>query len=128
MGGTILVYGLLSLSGIWMFYSRIARMSRPLWLRNFHFISGIIIIFLVLVLLAIGIVGTVGYYGNLGHSSHLVAGLLVVALISLSGWSANQIKPQNSWARYLHIGTNITLLGALLWVSLTGWDVVQKYL
>lgn len=128
MGGAIAFYFLLLLSGTWMLYGRTTRTSRPFWLRTAHYCGGIVIIFLVLLLLAIGIVGTIGYYGDLGHSSHLLAGLLVVSLVLLSGWSAHQITVQNSWARTLHIGTNIALFGGLIFVSLTGWEVVQKYL
>ncbi|GAB4535095.1 MAG: DUF4079 domain-containing protein [Pleurocapsa sp.] len=128
MGGAIVVYLLLLLSGAWMFYGRTAKIGRPFWLRTAHYYSGIVIIFLVLLLLAIGVVGTIGYYGSLGHSLHLLAGLLVVSLVLLSGWSAHQITAQNSWARNLHVGTNIVLLGGLIFVSLTGWEVVQKYL
>lgn len=128
MGLAIAAYGVLLCSGSWMFYGRTARIGRPHWLRNFHYVTGIVIIFLVLLLLAIGIVGTVGYYGDLGHSSHLGAGLLVVFLILLSGWSANQISSRNTWARSLHIGTNTALFFALAYVSWTGWSVVQKYL
>lgn len=83
---------------------------------------------LVLLLLAIGIVGTLGHYGTLGHSPHLIAGLTVVGLVLLSAGSATQISAKRSWARSLHVGTNITLFVGLLWVSLTGWSVVQKYL
>ena len=128
MGLTIAAYGVLLFSGSWMYYGRAARIGRPHWLRNFHYTTGIIIIFLVLLLLAIGVVGTVGYYGNLGHSSHLSAGLIVVALILLSGWSANQINSRNTWARTLHISINTALFFALVFVSWTGWEVVQKYL
>ncbi len=128
MGGAIAFYLLLLLSGSWMFYGRVSKIGRPMWLRNLHYGAGIIIIFLILLLLAIGVVGTIGYYGTLGHSPHLVAGLLVVGLIILSATSANLIHPQRPWARSLHIGTNIVLLGGLIFVSLTGWEVVQKYL
>lgn len=83
---------------------------------------------LVLLLLAIGIVGTLGHFGTLGHSSHLPVGLLVVGLVLLSAWSATKIGANQPWARSLHIGTNITLFVGFLWVSLTGWSVVQKYL
>ncbi|MDJ0552711.1 MAG: DUF4079 domain-containing protein, partial [Microcystis sp. M49637_WE12] len=31
-------------------------------------------------------------------------------------------------ARSLHIGTNLLLFLGFLFVTLTGWDVVQKYL
>ena len=94
----------------------------------FHLVVGIILILLVLLLLAIGLVGTVGHYGNLGHSSHLWAGLLVVLLVIFSGWSATNIFQGRSWARSLHIAINALLLVGLIFVSWTGWDVVQKYL
>jgi hypothetical protein len=128
MGGAIAFYLLLLASGTLMFYGRAARTGRPSWLRNAHYISGIIIVFLVLLLLAIGVVGTVGYYGSLGHSVHLWSGLLVVGLTCLSAWSANQIDIDNDWARSLHITINACLGAGLIYVSLTGWSVVQKYL
>ncbi len=83
---------------------------------------------LVLLLLTIGIVGTLGHYGSLGHSSHLPAGLAVVGLVLLSAGSAILISPQFAWARLFHIVTNIVLFVGFVLVSLTGWDVVQKYL
>ena len=128
MGLTILSYSLLLFSGATVLYSRIFRSRRPSWLPRFHYTMGITIIFLVLLLLAIGLVGTVGYYGSLGHSPHLVAGIAVVALVLISGWSATQISLQKSWARSLHLSVNLLLLGGLIFVSITGWQVVQKYL
>ena len=83
---------------------------------------------LVLLLLGIGLVGTLGHYGSLGHSPHLVAGLTVVALVLLSAGSATQIAVRGSWARLLHVTTNVVLLVGFVWVLLTGWSVVQKYL
>ena len=111
-----------------MFYGRISRIGRPHWLRNAHYLGGIILVFLVLLLLAIGVVGTIGHFGSLGHSVHLWAGLLVVGLTCISAWSANQINSRNSWARSLHIGINGILFAGLAYVSWTGWSVVQKYL
>jgi hypothetical protein len=58
----------------------------------------------------------------------LVAGLLVVALVAISAWSAVQINARSAWARSLHVGTNIVLFAGFVFVSLTGWSVVQKYL
>ena len=121
-------YGILFLSGTTLLYSRIYHSRRPAWFRSFHYATGVILIFLVLLLLAIGLVGTIGYYGSLGHSPHLIAGMIVVGLVLLSGWSANQISPQKPWARSLHLTLNLLLLGGLIFVSLTGWEVVQKYL
>lgn len=128
MGLALATYGVLFLSGFWIISTRISRQTRPAWLRNFHIFSGVILCLLVLILLAIGLVGTIGYYGSLGHSPHLIAGLTVVILVALSGWSATQISPQKSWARLVHVGINLTLLAGFIFVSLTGWQVVQKYL
>jgi hypothetical protein len=128
MGLSLFTYLLLAISGIWMLNRRISKRPRPPWLRPFHWIVGSILVILVLVLLTIGLIGTLGHYGSLGHSPHLLAGLLVVALVSLSAISATQISPKRPWARSLHIGTNIVLLGGFIFVTLTGWSVVQKYL
>ena len=128
MGLAVFAYLLLAVSGGWLFFKRRTKEPRPGWLRPFHYLIGSVMVGLVLLLLTIGLVGTIGHYGNLGHSSHLIAGLLVVGLVLLSAWSATQISPKHPWARSLHISTNIILFFGFAFVSLTGWDVVQKYL
>ncbi len=128
MGLSLFAYSLLAMSGTWILLSRRNHQSRPGWLRPVHFSIGAILVVLVLLLLAIGLVGTLGHYGSLGHSSHLIAGIITVGLTLLSGWSATQISPQRPWARSLHLGTNLVLLLGFIFVSLTGWTVVQKYL
>lgn len=128
MGLSLLAYLLLAVTGIWMFQARHTHSVRPSWLRSLHYVVGGSIVSLVLLLLAIGIIGTLGHFGSLGHSSHLPAGLIVVGLVLLSAASATQINAKRPWMRSLHIGTNITLFVGLVWVSLTGWSVVQKYL
>ena len=128
MGLSMFAYVLQIISGVWIFEKRTARLARPRWLRSIHFAIGSIMVFLVLLLLAIGIVGTLGEYGSLGHSPHLIFGLLVVALVAISAWSAVQINSRNSWARPLHVLTNTVLFVGFLFVSITGWSVVQKYL
>lgn len=128
MGLSLLAYLLLAVTGIWMFRARQTLSSKPSWLRSLHYIIGGSMVGLVLLLLAIGIVGTLGHFGTLGHSSHLPVGLAVVGLVLLSAGSATQIDAKRTWARSLHIGTNIALFVGFLWVSLTGWSVVQKYL
>lgn len=127
MGLAILAYLILAVTGIWMFRTKRTH-RRPSWLRSLHYTMGGSMVLLVLLLLAVGIVGTLGHFGSLGHSSHLPAGLAVVGLVLLSAGSATQISAKNPWARSLHVGTNITLFIGLVWVSLTGWTVVQKYL
>lgn len=128
MGLAWVVFLLLAISGGWMAWLRWKGLPRPDWLRPLHYLLGAAIAALVLVLLAIGIVGTLGHYGSLGHSIHLTAGLAVVDLVFLSAWSAVQISPARPWARILHISINGVLLLGFIWVSLTGWQVVQKYL
>ncbi|MBW4519806.1 MAG: DUF4079 domain-containing protein [Scytolyngbya sp. HA4215-MV1] len=128
MGFTLVAYVCLAVTGFWRFRLRVDRQLSPVWLTRLHIVTGGFMVALVLLLLVIGIVGTIGQFGSLGHSSHLAAGLGVVNLVGLSAWSAVQIRRQRFWARPLHIGTNLLLCIALAWVSLTGWEVVQKYL
>lgn len=128
MGLSLLAYLLLAFTGISIFRARQTRQPRPNWLRSVHYALGGTLVGLVLLLLAVGIVGTLGHFGTLGHSPHLLAGLTVVGLVLVSAGSATQIGAKRPWARSLHVGTNITLFVGLLWVSLTGWSVVQKYL
>jgi hypothetical protein len=127
MGLSLLAYSLLAVTGIWMFRARQTQQQRPSWLRSLHYMLGGSLVSLVLLLLAIGFVGTLGHYGTLGHSSHLVAGLIVVGLVLLSAerdsdWDKMALGATNS-----HLDKYYPFVG-LLWVSLTGWNVVQKYL
>ncbi|WP_375468391.1 DUF4079 domain-containing protein [uncultured Nostoc sp.] len=136
MGLSLLAYLMLAVTGVWMFRARTSQqlpfitpfMGGNREVRSLHYTMGISMVSLVLLLLVIGIVGTWGHFGSLGHSSHLVAGLIVVALVLLSAFSATQISTRRPWARPLHIGVNIILFVGFAWVSLTGWIVVQKYL
>jgi hypothetical protein len=136
MGLSLLAYLMLATTGFWMFKARNSQNAVNLpffergfsWLRSLHYTMGISMVSLVLLLLAIGIIGTLGHFGSLGQSSHLAAGLIVVVLVLLSAFSATQISPSRPWARTLHISINIILFVGFVWVSLTGWSVVQKYL
>jgi hypothetical protein len=132
MGLSLAAYLFLAVTGVGMFWRRTSGspdflLGDQLW-RSLHYMIGMSMVSLVLLLLGIGIIGTLGHFGSLGHSSHLVAGLIVVALVIVSAVSATQISAARTWARPLHIGTNIVLLLGFVWVSLTGWSVVQKYL
>jgi hypothetical protein len=128
MGLSLLAYGLLAVSGVNLGYRRLAGLSRPMGLRSFHLTIGVILVSLVLLLLAIGLVGTLGHYGSLGHSPHLLAGLSVVFLVLAAAFSGWSIQSRKSLARTAHISINLLLLLGFVYVSLTGWDVVQKYL
>ncbi len=128
MGLSLLAYLILSITGTTMFSARQSGHSRPEWLRPLHYATGASMVGLVLLLLAIGIVGTLGHYRTLGHSVHLIAGLAAVVLVLLSAGSATQISPSRPWVRLVHIVTNVLLFAVFVWVLLTGWSVVQKYL
>lgn len=128
MGLSLLAYLIQAITGMTMFSVRQSGQAQPAWLRPLHYASGASIVVLVFLLLAIGIVGTLGHYGTLGHSVHLLAGLTTVVLVLVSAGSATQITPSRPFMRWLHIGTNIALFGMFVWVLLTGWSVVQKYL
>lgn len=128
MGLSLTAYLLLAITGIRIFSLRHSGHPRPSWLRPFHYITGTVMVGLVLLLLAIGIVGTLGHFGGLGHSAHLIAGGAVVALVLLSAGSAILISLGQPWARPIHVATNMVLFVGFIWVSLTGWSVVQKYL
>ena len=128
MGLSVFAYTLLAISGTWLVVSRRQKQPRPLILRPFHYLTGLTMVGLILLLLSVGLVGTVGHYGNLGHSPHLGAGLLVVVLSLISAVSGLKISPAYPWLRRLHVTTNCFLLLGFIFVSLSGWDVVQKYL
>ena len=136
MGLSLLAYVLLAFTGVWMFFNRTSERLPFIFqgytsnkdLRALHLLIGGCMVSLVLLLLLIGIVGTLGHFGSLGHSPHLYAGIIVVLLVLLSGGSALLIDTTRPWVKRLHVGTNIVLFFALIWVSFTGWTVVQKYL
>ncbi len=127
MGLALVAYAIQAVTGAIMALYHHPRSVQRTWRRS-HVTVGIVFVSLVLALLAIGIVGTLGHFGSLGHSPHLAAGLTVVVLTLLSAFSAWRISPQRPYMRGVHVSTNIVLCFALLWVLLTGWDVVQKYL
>lgn len=130
MGLSVAAYGVLAVTGGGLFYThRQDQGHRPGWLRPLHLLVGLTLVGLVLLLLAIGVVGTLGHYGSLGHSSHGVAGITMVGLVLLSAGSALQVdRPDRPWARRFHLITNGVMAAGLIWVTLTGWSVVQKYL
>lgn len=128
MGLASFTYFVQGITGFWLYRKRTTKEPRPPWLRTFHYWVGGIMVLLVLNLLTIGLVGTIGYYGSLGHSPHLIAGCGVVLLVLISAGSATQISPKRPQARAIHVGTNVMLLFAFIFVSVSGWHVVQKYL
>lgn len=127
MGLSLAVYGLLALSGGTLFWGKLpGSKRRPL--RTLHLALGSSLVSLTLFLLAIGIVGTLGHFGSLGHSAHLGAGLVVVALVTTSAFSALGMVRARPWAKQVHLTAALLLLAGYGAVLVTGWQVVQKYL
>lgn len=143
MGGVVVLYGLLMVTGSHLFRLRrrsgfqgsgvqgsgVQDLEHRGWGRSrwVHILLGILLVGLVLELLAIGIVGTLGHFGSLGQSVHLWAGLGVTGLSLLTAWHGWQGSRWPS-SRGIHVVLNGVLGLMLLWVSWTGWQVVQKYL
>jgi archaellum biogenesis protein FlaJ (TadC family) len=141
MGFTIAAYILLALSGFWLGWRARVMPSDPLrqqgeiadpdvghGLRVVHLTLGAAIIFLVLFLLAIGLVGTLGHFGSLIQSPHFVAGLTVVGLTIAAAITGLRISPERPYSRAIHRTIDVALCVALVIVTYTGWEVVQKYL
>ena len=127
MGGVILLYVLLLLTGLKLFQQHRAWLAPGSAVRWIHITLGILLVGLVLELLAIGVVGTLGHFGSLGQSVHLWAGVGVTGLTLLTAWHGWQGRRWQS-SRGIHILLNGVLAVALVGVSWTGWQVVQKYL
>jgi hypothetical protein len=139
MGFTIAAYILLALSGLWLGWrtravvhstdlSETADSEVGQGLRVVHLILGAAIIFLVLFLLAIGLVGTLGHFGSLIQSPHFVVGFVVVGLTIAAAITGLRISPERRYSRAIHRTIDVALCVALVIVTYTGWEVVQKYL
>ncbi len=134
MGFTLLAYGIQAVSGVILGANppkRSSSQDSTTHISNWfllHLISGISLVALVLLLLLIGLVGTLGHYGTLGQSLHLPSGLVVVGLVLGLAATALGILQKQGQARLWHRCLALILGLALLGVSWTGWDVVQKYL
>lgn len=125
MGAVLLLAAALLLTGLQIFRQRrtnIFWIEEGTGIRTLHKTLGILLLGFVVELLLIGIVGTLGHFGSLGHSLHLWVGLAVVGLSLGSAWQGWQ--GSHRW----HLLLNGFLLAALVWVTWTGWEVVQKYL
>lgn len=151
MGFTIAAYALLTVSGLWLGWRARESHLDPAsqthsstdhasadhtgtdhdvgnGLRVLHLGLGAAIIFLVLFLLAIGLVGTLGHFGSLIQSPHFAVGFSVVGLTIAAAISGLRISPDRPYSRPIHRTIDVALCVALVIVTYTGWDVVQKYL
>lgn len=57
---------------------------------------------------------------------HLLAGLGMVGLISVSASLSPLMQKGQDWARYTHIFLNLVILGLFSWQAVTGVQIVQK--
>ncbi len=87
---------------------------------------------LLLVLMVCGCVGgmAVTYINNgkLFVGPHLVAGLGLACLATLSAALAPYMQQGKNWARTSHIGLNLAIVGIFLWQAVTGFEIVQRIL
>jgi uncharacterized membrane protein len=66
--------------------------------------------------------------GKLFVSPHLLAGLGMVGLISISAALVPLMQKGNELARITHITLNAFILGLFGWQAFTGMDIVQRIL
>ncbi len=85
------------------------------------------------ILLALMVVGTVGGMGvtyinngKLFVGPHLLVGLSMTALIAIAASLVPFMQKGNEFARYTHIGLNVTLLGLFGWQAVSGMDIVLR--
>ncbi|QIZ69290.1 DUF4079 domain-containing protein [Oxynema aestuarii] len=87
------------------------------------------------VLLAFMVFGTIGGMavtyitnGKLFVGPHLLVGLGMTGLIAASAALAPLMQQGKDWARFGHIGLNMSLLLLFGWQAVTGMQIVQKIL
>lgn len=87
------------------------------------------------IFLALMVLGTLGgmaitYINNdkLFVGPHLLAGLGMVGMVSVSASLSPYMQKGQSWARYTHIVLNVGLLGLFIWQAVTGVQIVGRIL
>lgn len=85
------------------------------------------------VLLATMVLGTIGGMavtyinnGKLFFGPHLLVGLGMTGAIAVSAALAPFMQKGEQWARFTHIGLNMTLLLLFGWQAFSGMQIVQK--
>ena len=84
-------------------------------------------------LFALMVLGTIGGMavtyinnGKLFVEPHLLVGLSMTGLISISAALSPYMQKGQDWARYTHIVLNISLLGLFGWQAVSGLEILQK--
>lgn len=85
------------------------------------------------ILLALMVLGSIGAMavtyinsGKLFVGSHLLAGLGMTGMISVSASLSPFMQKGQNWARYTHIFLNVAILGLFSWQAVTGVQIVQR--
>ncbi len=85
------------------------------------------------ILLAFMVLGSIGamavtYINNdkLFVAPHLLVGLGMTGMIAVSASLTPLMQKGANWARYTHIGLNVTLLGLFGWQAITGLEILQR--
>ncbi len=85
---------------------------------------------IILALMVLGSIGaiTVTYINNgkLFVGPHLLAGLGMTVLIAISASLTPYMQKGQNWARYGHIGINVTIMGLFGWQALSGLEILQR--
>jgi hypothetical protein len=85
---------------------------------------------IILALMVLGSIGaiTVTYINNgkLFVGPHLLAGLGMTVLIAFSASLTPYMQKGQDWARYGHIGINVTIVGLFGWQALSGLEILQR--
>ena len=85
---------------------------------------------IILALMVLGSISaiTVTYINNgkLFVGPHLLAGLGMTVLIALSASLTPYMQKGKEWARYGHIGINVTIVGLFGWQALSGLEILQR--
>jgi MFS family permease len=85
---------------------------------------------IILALMVLGSIGaiTVTYINNgkLFVGPHLLAGLGMTVLIAISASLTPYMQKGKEWARYGHIGINVTIMGLFGWQALSGLEILQR--
>ncbi|GET36652.1 DUF4079 domain-containing protein [Microseira wollei] len=85
------------------------------------------------ILFALMVLGTIGAMavtyinnGKLFVGPHLLVGLSMTGLISISAALSPYMQKGQDWARYTHIVLNISLLGLFGWQAVSGLEILQN--
>ena len=85
---------------------------------------------IILALMVLGSIGaiTVTYINNgkLFIGPHLLAGLGMTVLIAISASLTPYMQKGKDWARFGHIGINVTIMGLFGWQALSGLEILQR--